>query len=142
LERRRKSTAPQPTGGQKKTPDTNAPTSSLPDLPFFEETIEHGGISIGIIPPLKEFIAVAHEGRNTLAMLKRLKVNLWHIYCPGWISPSPGPRQTTFSLTRLTSPQTRNAPSIPSRRPETIRNERLHSSLDSRTEINPPNLGA
>ena len=35
--------------------------------------LEHGGISIGIIPPLKECIAVAHEGRNTLAMLKRRK---------------------------------------------------------------------
>ncbi len=33
----------------------------------------NGGISIGIIPPLKECVAVAHEGRNTLAMLKRRK---------------------------------------------------------------------
>jgi len=29
------------------------------------------GITIGIIPPLSECIVVAHEGRHTLAMLKR-----------------------------------------------------------------------
>ena len=50
---------------------TNVPTNSLPELPYIEETIEHGGISVGIIPPLKECIAVAHEGRHTLAMPKR-----------------------------------------------------------------------
>ena len=44
-------------------------TNSLPELPYIEETIEHGGI----IPPLRECIAVAHEGRHTLAMLKRQK---------------------------------------------------------------------
>ena len=49
----------------------NVPTSSLPELPYIEETIANGGISIGIIPPLTECVAVAHEGRNTLAMLKR-----------------------------------------------------------------------
>jgi hypothetical protein len=32
-----------------------------------------GGITIGIIPPLRECIAIAHEGRHTLAMLKRQK---------------------------------------------------------------------
>jgi hypothetical protein len=32
-----------------------------------------GGISIGIIPPVTECVAVAHEGRNTLAMLVRRK---------------------------------------------------------------------
>ncbi len=73
MERRRKSTASQSTGGLNEDAATNAPTSSLPDLPYFEETIEHGGISIGINPPLKECIAVAHEGRDTLAMLKRRK---------------------------------------------------------------------
>ncbi len=71
MERRRKSTAPDTPGGLNEDGATNAPTSSLPDLPYIEETIEHGGISIGIIPPLKECIAVAHEGQNTLAMLKR-----------------------------------------------------------------------
>ena len=33
-------------------------------------TIENGGITIGIIPPLSECVAVAHEGRLTLAMLE------------------------------------------------------------------------
>jgi hypothetical protein len=73
LERRRKSTAPQPRGGIEEDTATDVPTKSLPKLPYIEETIEHGGISIGIIPPLRECIAVAHEGRHTLAMLKRQK---------------------------------------------------------------------
>jgi hypothetical protein len=51
----------------------NVSTNSLPELPYLEETIEHGGISIGIIPPLRECIAVAHQGRHTLVMLKRQK---------------------------------------------------------------------
>ena len=73
MERRRKCTAPQPRGSVEEGTDTNVPTNSLPELPYIEETIEHGGISIGIIPPLRECIAVAHEGRHTLAMLKRQK---------------------------------------------------------------------
>jgi hypothetical protein len=73
LERRRKSTTPQPRGGINEDAATNVPTNRLPDLPYIEETIEHGGISIGVIPPLRECIAVAHEGRHTLAMLKRQK---------------------------------------------------------------------
>jgi hypothetical protein len=73
LQRRRKSKAPQPRGGIEEGAATNVPTNSLPELPYIEETIEHGGISIGIIPPLTECIAVAHEGRHTLAMLKRQK---------------------------------------------------------------------
>jgi hypothetical protein len=73
LERRRKSTAPHPRGGINEDAATNVPTNSLPELPYIEETIEHGGITIGIIPPLRECVAVAHEGRHTLAMLKRQK---------------------------------------------------------------------
>jgi hypothetical protein len=73
VERRRKSTAPQPRGGINEDAATIVPTNSLPELPYIEETIEHGGISIGIIPPLRECIAVALEGRHTLAMLKRQK---------------------------------------------------------------------
>ena len=65
MERRRKSAAPQPRGGLNEDAATN--------FPYIEETIEQGGISIGVIPPLKECVAVAHEGRNTLAMLKRRK---------------------------------------------------------------------
>ena len=73
MERRRKSSTPQPRGGLNEDAATNVPSSSFPELPYIEETIEHGGISIGIIPPLKECIAVAHEGRHTLAMLQRQK---------------------------------------------------------------------
>jgi len=51
---------------------TNVPTNSLPELPYIEETIETRN-PIGIIPPLSECVAVAHEGRHTLAMLKRQK---------------------------------------------------------------------
>ena len=32
-----------------------------------------GAITIGVVPPLKECVAIAHEGRHTLAMLKRQK---------------------------------------------------------------------
>jgi hypothetical protein len=73
VERRRKSTTPQNRGGINEDAATNAPTNSLPELPYIEETIENGGITIGIIPPLSECVAVAHEGRHTLAMLKRQK---------------------------------------------------------------------
>ena len=73
MERHRKSAAPQPGGGIEEGAATNVPTNNLPELPYIEETIENGGISIGVIPPLTDCIAVAHEGRNTLAMLKRRK---------------------------------------------------------------------
>ncbi len=73
MERRSKSRAPQPRGGINEDGATNVPTNSLPELPYIEETIENGGITIGIIPPLNECVAVAHEGRHTLAMLKRQK---------------------------------------------------------------------
>jgi len=73
VERRRKARAPQPRGGINEDAATNAPTNSLPELPYIEETIENGGITIGIVPPLSECVAVAHEGRHTLAMLKRQK---------------------------------------------------------------------
>ena len=73
MERRRKARAPQPRGGINEDAATNIPTNSLPELPYIEETIENGGITIGTVPPLSECIAVAHEGRHTLAMLKRQK---------------------------------------------------------------------
>jgi len=111
VERRSKSRAPQPRGGINEDGATNVPTNNLPELPYIEETIENGGITIGIIPPLNECVAVAHEGRHTLAMLNVRKVNLWHSCCPVWISPSLGLRQTTFSPTRLTRCQNRSVPS-------------------------------
>lgn len=46
---------------------------SLSHLPYVNEIIELGGISIGVIPPLTECVAIAHEGKNTLAMLVRRK---------------------------------------------------------------------
>jgi hypothetical protein len=73
VERRRKPTTSQPRSGINGDAATNVPTNSLPELPYIEETIENGGITIGIIPPLSECVAVAHEGRHTLAMLKRQK---------------------------------------------------------------------
>jgi hypothetical protein len=73
LERRRKHTDPNTRGGLDEDATTNASTSNLPDLPYINEIIELGGITIGIIPPVGECVAVAHEGRNTLAMLVRQK---------------------------------------------------------------------
>ena len=61
--------APKTRGGL----DQDAATSNLPDLPYINEIIELGGITIGIIPPVGKCVAVAHEGRNTLAMLVRQK---------------------------------------------------------------------
>jgi hypothetical protein len=73
VERRRKPATRRTRGSLNEGAVTNLTTSTLPDLPYIEETIEQGGISIGIIPPLRECIALAHEGRHTLAMLKRQK---------------------------------------------------------------------
>lgn len=73
MERRRKHAAPNTRGRLDKGAATNASTSNFPDLPYINEIIELGGITIGIIPPVGECVAVAHEGRNTLAMLKRRK---------------------------------------------------------------------
>src|SRR5580700_8353168 len=73
LERRRKHTASHTRGRLDEDAATNASTSNLPDLPYINEIIGLGGITIGIIPPVGECIAVAHEGRQTLAMLVRRK---------------------------------------------------------------------
>jgi hypothetical protein len=73
LERRGKSKASHPRGRVNEEAASNPPTSSLPELSYIEETIARGEITIGLIPPLRECIAIAHEGRNTLAMLKRRK---------------------------------------------------------------------
>jgi hypothetical protein len=70
LERRGKPKASHTRGGLSEEPTSN-PTRSLPDLPYIEETIARGEITIGIIPPIKECVAIAHEGRHTLAMLKQ-----------------------------------------------------------------------
>ena len=73
MERRRKHTTRHTRGGLNEDAVTSVPASSLPDLPYINEIIEQGGISIGIIPPVRECVAVAHEGKNTLAMLVRRK---------------------------------------------------------------------
>jgi hypothetical protein len=72
LERRSKSRASD-TRGSLNEGASHSPASSLPELPYIEETIARGEITIGIIPPVKECVAIAHEGRTTLAMLKRQK---------------------------------------------------------------------
>lgn len=41
-------------------------------LPYIEELIEQGTITVGVISPVGS-VAVANEGRNTLAMLRRRK---------------------------------------------------------------------
>ena len=69
---RRKPKASDTRGGLSEEPTSN-PTRSLPDLPYIEETIARGEITIGIVPPIKECVAIAHEGRHTLAMLKQRK---------------------------------------------------------------------
>ena len=73
MERRGKSEASDTRGSVNEEAASNAPTSSLSELPYIEETIARGAITIGIVPPLKECVAIAHEGRHTLAMLKRQK---------------------------------------------------------------------
>jgi hypothetical protein len=73
VERRSKSRTVQPRGRINKETAANTPTDSLPALPYIEETIENGAITIGVVPPLSECVAVANEGRHTLAMLKRQK---------------------------------------------------------------------
>jgi hypothetical protein len=71
LERRGKSEASETRGSVNEEPTSNPLASSLPELSYIEETIARGAITIGVIPPLKESVAIAHEGKNTLAMLKR-----------------------------------------------------------------------
>jgi hypothetical protein len=73
LERRGKSEASETRGSVNEEATANRPASSLPELFYIEETIAPGAITIGLIPPLKECVAIAHEGRSTLAMLKRQK---------------------------------------------------------------------
>jgi hypothetical protein len=52
---------------------TQTPQEVSQTYPMFNGLIEVGGISIGVIPPLTECVAAAHEGKNTLAMLVRRK---------------------------------------------------------------------
>jgi hypothetical protein len=44
-------------------------------LPYVNEIIELGAITIGIMPPLTECVAVAQEGRNTLALAMLVRRN-------------------------------------------------------------------
>ena len=73
MERRSKSETSDTRGSLNQEPTSNPPTSSLSELAYIEETIIRGGITLGVIPPVKECVAIAHEGRKTLAMLKRRK---------------------------------------------------------------------
>jgi hypothetical protein len=65
LERRGKSEASDPRGSVNEEATSNRPASSLPELSYIEETIARGAITIGVIPPIKECVAIAHEGKNT-----------------------------------------------------------------------------
>lgn len=73
MERRSKSEASDTRGGVNHEPTSNPPASTLPHLSYIEETIARGAVTIGTIPPVKECLAIAHEGKTTLAMLKRRK---------------------------------------------------------------------
>ena len=73
MERRSKSEAPDTRGSVDQELTSNPPTSNLSHLPYLEETIARGGITIGTMRPVKECVAIAHEGKTTLAMLKRRK---------------------------------------------------------------------
>lgn len=73
MERRGKSEAPDTRSSVNQETASNQPTSSLSELAYIEETVARGAITIGVVPPLKECVAIAHEGRHTVAMLKRQK---------------------------------------------------------------------
>jgi hypothetical protein len=66
-----------------------------------------GRITIGIIRPVKECVAIAHEGRTTLAMQKRRKAECLANCSHVWIAPSAW--HTPETSLRLTL--TRSAPS-------------------------------
>lgn len=72
MERRGKP-KPSDTRGRLNEETASNPPCSLPELTYIEETIARGEITIGVIPPIKECVAIAHEGRTTVAMLKRQK---------------------------------------------------------------------
>jgi hypothetical protein len=71
LERRGKSKTSDTRGSVNEEATSNRPASSPSELSYIEETIARGAITIGLVPPLKECVAIAHEGKHTLAMLKR-----------------------------------------------------------------------
>ena len=73
MEPRSKSEASDTRGSVNQELTANSPTRNLSHLPYIEETIARGGITIGTIRPVKECVAIAHEGKTTLAMLKRRK---------------------------------------------------------------------
>jgi hypothetical protein len=108
LERRSKSEASHAAGSVNQELTSNPPTSNLSHLPYIEETIARGGITIGTIRPVKECVAIAHEGKITLAMLSSAeKVNLWQNCSHVWITPLAWHTRKTSSRTR----STRNRPS-------------------------------
>jgi len=75
LEHRGKSEAPDTRSSVNAKAPSNHQTSSLSELAYIEETIARGAITIGVVLPLKECVAIAHEGGNTLAMLNEGKVS-------------------------------------------------------------------
>jgi hypothetical protein len=122
LERRGKSEASETRGSVNEEATANRPASSLPELSYIEETIACGAITIGLIPPLKECVAIAHEGRSTQAMLKRQKgESLTELLSRLNIAIALAHTEDIFTDEII--PRTRNVPSslhpLISRRPET-----------------------
>ena len=71
MERRRKPKTADTGGGLNEDVVRDAPTYNPSELPYVTELIGQGRITIGMIPPVRQCVAVAHDGRNTLAMLVR-----------------------------------------------------------------------
>jgi hypothetical protein len=70
LEGRRKSAARNTPGKVKKDADSKNSVGALLNLPHIAELIDDGEITIGVVRPVG-CVAVANDGYNTLAMLRR-----------------------------------------------------------------------
>ncbi len=71
MERRRKRTNRDTRGGLSEDAIRKDSAGSPLELPYITELIEEGQITIGVIRPVGESVAVANDGESTLAMLVR-----------------------------------------------------------------------
>jgi hypothetical protein len=71
LERRRKRTNRDTRGALSEDAIRKDSAGSPLELPYITELIEEGQITIGVIRPVGESVAVANDGESTLAMLVR-----------------------------------------------------------------------
>jgi hypothetical protein len=72
LERRRKHTNRDTRGGGLSEDAIRKDSAGSPlELPYITELIEEGHITIGVLRPVGESVAVANDGESTLAMLVR-----------------------------------------------------------------------